>query len=67
MQCAVPAPECWAKISFVVGATLLLMSEVQWWYFTESMGLLILGVLAGSVVFMAVDRAAVEPAGGKGA
>lgn len=54
-----------AKTAFVVGVTLLLMSEVQWWYFTESMGLLILGALAGSVVFMAVDRAAVDPVAGK--
>ncbi len=53
-----------AKISFVVGATLVLLSEVQWWYFTESMGLLILGVMVGSIVFMAADRMAVGPPGG---
>ena len=56
-----------AKISFVVGATLLLLSKVQWWYFTESMGLLILGVLAGAIVFMVGNRAAVEQLQGRDA
>jgi peptidoglycan/LPS O-acetylase OafA/YrhL len=49
-----------AKTGFVLGGALLLVSKVQWWYFTESMGLLILGAMAGSVVFMVGNRAAIE-------
>jgi peptidoglycan/LPS O-acetylase OafA/YrhL len=45
-----------AKTAFVVAAILLLTSKVQWWYFTESMGLLLLATAAGSLVFMAVNR-----------
>lgn len=56
-----------AKVSFVVCAIALLTAEVQWWYFAESMGLLILVVMAGSVLFMVGHRAVVKPLLGRGA
>jgi peptidoglycan/LPS O-acetylase OafA/YrhL len=46
-----------AKIVFVVGVTLLLLSEKQWWYFGESMIELLLAVIAAAVVARLFSRA----------
>ena len=46
-----------AKVAFVAGATMVLASKVQWWYFAESMGLILLGVATGSLIFITVSRA----------
>jgi peptidoglycan/LPS O-acetylase OafA/YrhL len=50
-----------AKAGFVISAALLLTSKVQWWYFTESMFLLLLGTAAGLVL----GAPALKPRGSK--
>lgn len=42
-----------AKVAFVVATALVLTSEVQWWYFAESMVLILAGTVAGAILFMA--------------
>lgn len=45
-----------AKVGFVVMTALLLASEVQWWYFAESMGQILLATAAGALVFASTRR-----------
>jgi peptidoglycan/LPS O-acetylase OafA/YrhL len=45
-----------AQIGFVAGAVMVLASKVQWWFFAESMGLILLGTAAGSLIFMGANR-----------
>ena len=47
-----------AKAAFILGATLILLSDTHWWHFSASMGELLLGVIAGSVLAMTLSRAA---------
>jgi peptidoglycan/LPS O-acetylase OafA/YrhL len=45
-----------AQAGFVAGAVMILASKVQWWYFAQSMVLILLGTAAGAIVFMSVGR-----------
>ncbi len=47
-----------AKASFVVGTTMILLSADRSWQFLESMGQLLIGVLAGSIIAAALYHAA---------
>ena len=48
-----------ARVSFVIGAAFVLISEKRWWYFLESMGEVLLGVVAGSFITIVIYRALV--------
>jgi peptidoglycan/LPS O-acetylase OafA/YrhL len=45
-----------AKVSFVIGSTLVLISEKRWWYFLESMSVVFLSVVAGLFITIATCR-----------
>ena len=45
-----------AKVAFIAGSTMVLASQIQWWYFAESMGLILLGTTAGALIFGFVSR-----------
>ncbi len=49
-----------ARVSFVIGAAFILISEKRWSYFFESMGQVLLGVVAGSLIAIAIYRALVS-------
>ncbi len=51
------AAVCGAKVSFVIGSTLVLISEKRWWYFLESMSVVFLSVVAGLFITIATCRA----------
>jgi uncharacterized membrane protein YtjA (UPF0391 family) len=48
-----------ARVSFVIGTIFVLISEKRWWYFLESMGEVLLGVVAGSFIAIVIYRALV--------
>jgi peptidoglycan/LPS O-acetylase OafA/YrhL len=47
-----------AKASFVIGTVIILLSADRSWQFLESMGQLLIGVLAGTILAAALDHAA---------
>ena len=52
-----PAAVLTAKAVFVAGTLLMLLSRDRWWYFLESMGQLLVWVVAGALLGAAVNRA----------
>lgn len=46
-----------ARVSFVIGAAFILISEKRWSYFFEAMSQLLLGVVAGSFIAVVIYRA----------
>ncbi len=48
-----------ARVAFVIGASFVIISDQRWFYFLESMGEVLLGMVAGSLIAIVIYRALV--------